>query len=44
MQSLSGKAGKINMKNWIKNHWDEIILIVGITSAVLILLKANGVF
>ena len=34
----------VSMKAWIKNHWDEVLLIGGIIFAVLILLKANGVF
>ena len=29
---------------WWKNHWDEVMLIFGIGLAVILLLKANGVF
>ena len=31
-------------KSWWGNHWDEVMLIGGITFAILLLMKANGVF
>ncbi len=32
------------IKKWWKNHWDEVMLIVGFSIAFILLLKANGYF